>query len=298
MTTRPLTEKIIEIDLTLTQVGATFGPGQGNTKHIQGLACDVNVEKVGLPSKNTATVDIFNLKQSDIEKITTTSPRRLDVKRNIITIRAYERGGFPGEVFQGEIFLAYGTYDSPDLGVHIEAITGIYPALEISRPFTHEGEIDGIEIIKKYTNEIGYTFENPIPLPKMFVRDPVLNGSPIDKIEEIGRILGIQVIIDDMAVKVLPWGEALKGKAIKVNSKTGMIGYPAFNSNGIQVYHEYRPHFIQGCMIDVESIVPKASGLWKVIKMSHQLQSFGAGPNWRTFMEAIYPESAGYRKNG
>lgn len=296
MTAEPLKEKIIEVDLTLTKVGATFGPDQGNTKHIQGLACDVTVNKVGLPSKNTATIDIFNLKQSDIEKITTTSPRKLDVRRNVVTVRAYETGEFPGEVFTGEIFLAYGTYDSADLGIHIEAITGIYPALQVSRPFTFEGEIDGIEIIKKYVGEMeGYTCRVHSSIGKMFIRDPVLNGSPIDKIEEIGRILNIQIIIDDMIVHVLPWNEALKNKAVQVSSDTGMVGYPAFNSNGIQLWHKYRPHFIQGGMIDVKTIVPKASGLWKVIKITHLLQSFGAGPNWKTYLEAIYPEAAGSR---
>lgn len=296
MAQKPLTTKIIEVDLTLTQVGATFGENQGNTKHIQGLACDVTIEKVGLPSKNTATIDIFNLKQSDIEKITTTSPRKLDVKRNIVTVRAYEEGGFPGEVFQGEIFLAYGTYDSADLGVHIEAITGVYPSLKVSRPFTHEGEIDAIKVIEKYVNEMeGYTFEKHPSITPKFIRDPVVNGSPIDKIEELSRMVNVQVIIDDMIVKVLPWNEALQGKAVKVSAKTGMIGYPAFNSNGINVFHEYRPHFIQGGMIEVESIVPKASGQWKIVKMTHQLQSFGAGPNWKTYMECIYPESGGSR---
>ena len=76
------------------------------------------------------------------------------------------------------------------------------------------------------------------------------------------------------------------GDAIAI-SAAGMIGYPELNPNGIRIKHEWRPYFRQGGMIDVESIVPNASGIWKIIKMTHQLQSFGAGEAWDTTMEGM-----------
>ena len=52
--------------LKTIQVAITLGKGMfsegGNTKTIEGLACDVSVTKPGLPEKNSASVKIWGLK--------------------------------------------------------------------------------------------------------------------------------------------------------------------------------------------------------------------------------------------
>lgn len=280
---KALTRKIIAVDIVLQ--GATFGEG-GNTKTIEGLACDVTIQKCGLPAKNSCVIEINNLKQVDIERITTLSPVKLNMERNIVKVRAWPEDQGPSEVYAGEIFLAYGTYRSPDLGVHIEAQTGTYPSLIVSKPFTFEGAISWEKIIRSSVDEMeGYTFCNK-GVPDECLRDPVINGSPMEKIMDVARQLNFQVICDDMQIITMPWDKGM-GSAIKVNATTGMIGYPELNPNGIRLKHEYRPYFRQGGLIQVESIVPGASGNWKILKLTHRLQSFGAGDAWDTAIEGI-----------
>ncbi len=280
---KALTRKIIAVDLVLQ--GATFGEG-GNTKTYEGLACDVTIQKCGLPANNSCVIDISNIKQVDIERITTLSPVKLDMKRNIVEVRAWAEGESPSRVFVGEIFLAFGTYPGPDLGVHIEVLTGLYPSLIVSKPFTFEGAVSWQKIVQEAVSEMeGYTFSNK-GVPDMSLRDPVINGSPMEKIKEIGRQLNFQVICDDMQIITLPWDKGM-GNAITVNASTGMVKHPELNPNGIRLNHDYRPYFRQGGLIQVESIVPGASGVWKILKLTHMLQSFGAGDAWDTAIEGI-----------
>lgn len=281
---KALTRKIIAVDIVLQ--GATFGGG-GNTKTIEGLACDVTIQKCGLPATNSCIIEINNLKQDDISRITTLSHAKLDLNRNIVRVRAWPEDGSPAQVFAGEVFLAYGTYRSPDLGVHIEAQSGIYPRLIVSEPDTRKGAVSWISIVKKAVGEMeGYTFTNE-GVPDRKIRDPVINGSPLAKVEEIGRQLDFQVLCDDMKVITLPWDKPIGKTAIKVSATTGMINYPELNPNGIVVHHEYRPQFRQGGSIDVKSMMSQASGIWKILKLTHRLQSFGAGDAWDTTIEGV-----------
>lgn len=286
MADKALTRKNISVELVL--MGASFGGEEGgNTKTVEGLACDVTIQKCGLPARNTATIKIFNMKQEDIEKITTLSPVKLEYRtRNIVTVKAWPEDKGPSVVFKGEIFLAYGIYESPDLGVHIEAQTGLIPAVTPSQPFTKPGEVKWKEIVESAVSEMdGYTFEN-VDVPEKILTDPVINGSPLPKIQEVARELDFQVICDDMKVTTMTWEKPL-GNAVKVNATTGMVGYPSLNPNGIKLTHDWRPEFRQGGAIDVESIVPQASGIWKIVKLHHHLQSYGAGSAWDTIIDGI-----------
>ena len=59
--------KTIQIAITLGK--GNFSEG-GNTKTIEGLACDVSVQKPGLPEKNSAAVKIWGLKYEDMAQLT------------------------------------------------------------------------------------------------------------------------------------------------------------------------------------------------------------------------------------
>jgi hypothetical protein len=68
-----------------------------------------------------------------------------------------------------------------------------------------------------------------------------------------------------------------------------MIGYPTFSSDGIEVDALYNPAFKIGGLIEVKSIVPKASGLWRIVKLEHSLCANDPdGEDWKTGIEAVY----------
>lgn len=51
----------------------------------------------------------------------------------------------------------------------------------------------------------------------------------------------------------------------------------------------YAPALVQGGALRVESIVPKASGAWKIISLKHKLQAHYPGATqWHTTVEGAY----------
>lgn len=277
------TKKAIQVELSL--VDSKFSNGSGD-KTVDGLATSVSISKAGLPALNQCVVEIFNMKQEDVNTITTTSHINLKLNRNRITVKAGVAGQALSVVFKGEIVWAYGIYPSPDIGVHIEAMGGIYPALTVDRPFTFDGQISGKSMLRQFTEKMGYNFQDNGAKDRLLT-DPAVNGSPLEKIQQVAKAMDLQAICDDEQIIISPWSKGLGG-IIEVGKETGMIAYPQFNPSGIQVRHEYNPNFRQGGLIRVKSIVPRANGAWKIIKLEHQLQAFGAGPGWDTTIDGIY----------
>ena len=73
-----------------------------------------------------------------------------------------------------------------------------------------------------------------------------------------------------------------------------MLGYPVLTNEGVEVRGLYNPAFRLGGLVKVESIVPRASGVWRIIKLSHELTAFdpGGGP-WESRMVTFYPSMSG-----
>lgn len=266
-------------------VNTTFSNGTGS-KTMEGLATSVMVSKCGFPSLNRCVVDINNMNQNDIATITTTTHMNLKLDRNIMTVKAGIADEGLSVVFKGEIILAHGSYPSPDLGVHIEAMTGSHPALTVAEPYTEKDQVSGKSLIKQFAGEIGYTVEDEVGAKDVMLTDPVLNGSPLEKIRQLGVHMDIQIIPDDMKIILAPWYVGI-GDPVDVNKNTGLIGYPTINPYSIQFRAKYNPQFRQGGLVNLQSIVPRANGVWKITRLEHELQAFGAGPAWDTTIEGI-----------
>jgi hypothetical protein len=279
--------KTIQVSVTLGK--GTFGEG-GNTKTIEGLACDVSVQKPGLPEKNSAAVKIWGLKYEDMAQLTMLAFKPLESQHNLISIKAGEKGGSLALVFQGEITSAFADFNAaPDVCMQFEADSGSYPQQIASPVATVKGSASADQLFSQFAAQAGYTYKNE------GVTSSVLNawfpGSPIDKMTKLARDVGCELIIDDGAIVVLPAGKAREGNAVLLTKDTGLIGYPTFNQDGISCKCIFNPDLIYGGLIKVESIVPRASGVWRITKLTHHITAYiPGGGNWESQIEAAYNE--------
>ena len=68
-----------------------------------------------------------------------------------------------------------------------------------------------------------------------------------------------------------------------------MIGYPTFTNTGIQGATFFRPDLRIGASVRVESIVPHATGTWKIVQLSHELSAnMPSSSSWRTTFAAMW----------
>lgn len=283
------TRKAIEVSITLAK--GSFEEG-GNTVTINELACEVSIQKPGLPEKNSASVKIWGLSKEKMGHLTTLSFKPLESQHNIITIKGGERDIDTGEItslsliFEGEISSSYADFSSaPDISLIVKAETGIYPQQKSSPPFSIKGEVNILDVFKQFSSMTGYTFENQGVSGS--ISNAHFSGSPLQKIEKLARDIGCELIIDDSKIIVAPAGKSRKGNAVQLSKETGLIGYPSFNQDGITCKCLFTPNLIYGGLVAIDSIVPNASGTWLITKLTHNITANKSG-SWESNIEASY----------
>jgi hypothetical protein len=214
----------------------------------------------------------------------------LESQHNLIAIRAGEKGGMLPLVFQGEITGAFADFNAcPDVSMRFEADSGGYAQQIALPPLTVSGEVPAERLFSRFSAEAGYTFVNEGVTAS--VSDAWFPGSPVARAEKLAHDTGCELIIDDGAIIALPAGKARSGNAVLLTRDTGLIGYPTFNQDGISCRCLFNPDLSYGGLIKVESIVPRASGVWRITKLTHSIAaSVPGGGDWESQVEAAYTE--------
>jgi hypothetical protein len=223
-----------------------------------------------------------------MENLTTLAFKPLEAQKNLISISAGEAGSPLTQVFAGEISSAFADFNqAPDVAMQIEAAAGFYPQRLSASPLSVNGEAKAAELIEQQARAAGYAFTNEGVSAS--VKNAVFNGSPLEKAAAIAKQTGAEMLIDDGRIIIMPPGGVRSGAVPLLAAHSGMIGYPTFSSEGIACKCLYRPDLELGGLFKIESIVPKATGTWKVTKLSHSLAAYQPteGP-WETSIEGQY----------
>lgn len=275
------TKKALQIDIELNN---------GLTKSFTGLACKVSVQKLGLPDKNKASISIMGLSYDDMAAATTIAQQPFMFARNHIAIWAGEQGQSLTRIFSGNISNAWADFNTaPDPTMKIEAMTGGFASLMSQAPMATSGETKAADVVQQMAATSGFSFKNQGV--DSALSNTVLSGSPIEKAKAAADQVGADLIIDDEEMILLPKGETRQtaGGTILVSPTTGMIGYPTFGNMTLSFKCFFNPSIQRGGLVQVESIVPKASGEWRVSKVTHNLTAYDPkGGPWETVVEGTY----------
>lgn len=260
--------------------------GGGNTKVIEGLATTVDVQKAGAPDKNTARVAIYNMAMKDMEQLTFLAFRPLQKRKNKILIEAGELGEKLGLVFKGDITSAFPDFNSaPDVPFQIEAMTAGWAYQLADSPTSIAGEQDVATLMEQFATEAGFGFVNNAVSAS--VKNTTLTGSPVSKAQQLAQEVNIELLIDDETFTIQTWDNP-RGEAVLLGADSGMIGYPTFTQDGVSARSFYNPKLRLGGQVKIQSVVPKASGYWKLTKLTHSLSAYGASPAWESSFDGIW----------
>lgn len=272
------TEKALEFTISLN----------GKTKTIRGLAASAKIVKNGLPDNNSATIKIYNMLYEDMAELTTLSFTPLAMRHNSIIVRAGEADAqnLP-VVFSGNIAHAYADFSSvPDVAMHIEAQTGYYGQQIAEKPMSVQGKASIGDLVAGWAEKLGMSFKNE-GVPQS-VLNAVFNGSPLAKAKQAAAQVGAHLIVDDDMVTLLPANTPKQGSSVLLTPDTGLIGYPTFTQNGISLESIFNPHLQYFGTVQVESIVPKASGTWTITRLEHDLAAFDPeGGPWSSLIDGV-----------
>jgi hypothetical protein len=267
-----------------------LGEGQfadgNNAKIIEGLATSVDVQKNGLPEKHTARVSISNIAMVDMEQMTFLAFRPLQKRKNKIIIEAGDVGEELAVVFKGDINSAYPDFsNAPDVTFEIDAITAGWSYQLADSPTSVNGTASAPDLILNFAKEAGFAFVNNGV--SATVQNTTYTGSPVSKAQQVAAEIGKELLIDDDTFTLQEWGQT-RGDAVLLNAASGLIGYPSFTSEGVSCTSFFNPKLRLGGQIKIESIVPKATGYWKITKLSHSLSAYSSSPTWVSNIEGIW----------
>lgn len=260
--------------------------GTHNTRVLEGLETAVSIEKPGLPDKAKATVRIANMAYDDMAQLTMLAFKPLKLQKNLIRVFAGEENSELSLAFAGEIVSAWADFSrAPTVTMHMEAQAGGYAALIAKGPVAAAGEVQAEKLLQQFATEMGYAFRNEGVTAS--VRNAVFSGSPLEKAQAVADQIGAQLLVDDNKLVLLRHDAARAGTAVLLSSETGMLGYPSFTNEGISLSCLYNPELELGGAVQVQSIVPGATGVWKITKLTHDLLAFSVAPGpWTSAIEA------------
>ncbi len=289
------TRKLLEVRVTL-RAGQFEG---GNTKIITGVPLKARIEKTGPPDFCKAVIEARGLRYEDMAQMSTLAFRPLASARNTVAVFAGDEVDGLSLAFSGSITQAAADFNAaPDVVFKMEAMTGYYGAITPQSPTAIRGAQPAADFIAMQAQKAGFTFQNDGVSAQL--RNAVFNGSPVAQARAAARQIGAELIIDDDVMLLSPAGGAGekagggRGNAVLLNKDGGLLGYPVLTNEGVQLKALYNPAFRLGGLVTVESIVPKASGTWRIIKLTHDLAAFDArGGPWESQMTAYYPSMSG-----
>lgn len=264
------TNKTIQVVMAMAE--GVFQNG-ANQITVEGLPTTVDIQKQGGDERPSCTVTIGNLNIDVVKQLTTLSFRPLQRFKNQITVNAGEVGKQLQTIFIGDFENAYGEFqNAPTMNLMVKAIAAQHGALMATPATSVDGTEQVAKLMEQWAIEAGCTLENKGV--NASVKNVVYRGSPVDKAKTLARDVGIDLIIDDGKFIITPNGQAVDGNAVLIDPKHGLLGYPAFSNDGIEFNMIFDPNVKIGGLVKIESIVPRASGIWKVTKITTKLEAY------------------------
>lgn len=256
---------------TKKDLRATVVLDGGTTYTLSGFAMSCSVEKQGGAEYGKASLSVSGLSLTTMSQLTWLSFLPQCKGRNTLQIDAGDSETALSTIFRGDIMSSIADLNGSEPTLKIEAQTGAYGALIPATPQAVQGEQEVAVLIQSWAKSAGAEFKNEGVSSR--VKDSLFEGNYIDRARKLAHSVGADLIIDDNTWVLVEKKKTRtpEGGIPLINKDSGMIGYPTFTSNGLDVKTYFRPDIQIGATVRVESMVPRATGTWKVTSLSHAL---------------------------
>lgn len=279
------------IDVTITLGSGTFGENAGDTVTLSGHRIVAQIVTIGGGEQPTANLQIYGLPLATINKLTTIGATMTAIRiKNSISISAGDAGSALSTIYEGVIDQAWGDFQSaPDVCLNVSAMAALDAAMKPIGANSFPGTADVATIMEILAKKgAGYGFENHGV--KVTLSNPYFPGTALEQIKSCARAANINWVVINRTLIIWPKDGAVSDPVQVISPETGMVGYPAFCSNGIAVTTTFRPQTRPGSQIDVRSSLPVASGMWNVYAFQHSLESERPGGAWFTHINGFRPD--------
>lgn len=283
------------IDLTFSLGKGSFGEADFDIVKVPGLRVRAAITKVGGLSLGAASLQIYGLTSDIMNKLSTLGTIVFLERRNSILIEAgtVSETGVKNMsvVFRGDIQNGFVDYNSaPSVSFNVLAYTGTLQAAKPATPSSFPGVVNAVDILSSMAKVAGYNFENSgVGVVNLVNR--YYAGTIIAQMQQAAKEANISMVIDDNTLAIWPLGGSRDGEPPEISPDTGLVSYPSFSSQGIEIRTLYAPglHFAKKFKI-VNSSQKPANKTWVVTKLSLDLAAEDpSGGPWFCDVEGMPP---------
>lgn len=252
-----------------------------------------SVEKLGPPDFSKASVEIYGMPLDEMAQLTSLSSWPLKTSRNYINIYAGDDVQGMSEIFAGSIVSANADYSGcPEHKLVIDAEVGFWGRVMPQGPGVINGTMSLASFVKKQADAAGMTFSNEGV--NATLKNCVFSGSPVNQARQAAEQMGVDLLIDDDEMVLIPRQGARRGNAVLLAPDSGLLGFPTFTSDGVECKSIFNPAFRFAGLFVLETVVPKAKGTWRCIKLNHSLSANMPGDGaWESTVTGYYPALSG-----
>jgi hypothetical protein len=274
------------IDVTVTLGTGQFGDSGSNTVTLSGLRVHAGIQEFGGDAMPQAQLRVFGLPIDMVNQLTTIGTINAAIMyRNSVLVAAGDDESGMQTVYSGSIWQAWGEFQGmPEAPLNITAAGGLAAALKPVDALSFVGSTDVAQIMQTLATTMGFAFENNGV--NVQLSNPYFPGTALQQARTCARAADINFAIDRGTLAIWPKTStpdqpaARGGDAPLISTATGMVGYPAFSSNGLGLTTLYSPQIKRGGMVQVKSSLAVANGTWVVSQLQHSLQSETPGGQW------------------
>lgn len=274
------------IDLTFRLGTGTFGNTGANTVTVTGLRVHAEAKATGGDAMPNLSLKVFGLPQDMMNQLTSIGLINSGMRNNSIIVAAGDDGSTLATVFEGTIWQAWADYDQmPAACLNVTANGGGLASLQPVAAISFQGTADVAGIMQGLAQTMGFGFENNGVDVKL--QNPYFPGTALAQMRACARAANIYAQIDRNVLAIWPKNGQRGTDVPVVSAATGMVGYPKYSGNGIQISTLFNPSLRIGQMVQVQSSLLPANGQWEVMQIMHSLDSETPNGHWFSSFIAI-----------
>lgn len=270
------TQKLMTTQFDLAN--GQFGDGGGNTAEVTGLRQSWKIEKAG-NGYVAASGSINGLPLSLMNQLSTTGSQIQQINKNGVSILAGDAETGQSLVWKGNIISAWVDAQAmPQVSFRITAGPGTFAAAKPIPPTSIQGSADASELMSNLASQMGFTFEDAGVTTRL--ANPYLPGTAWTQAMQIARHAGFDWTIDRDTLVIVPSGKARTGDPILISKDTGLQNYPIFQDALVIVRVLFNPAVKWGALVEVQSDLTPANGVWKVFRIFYELETMTPHGKW------------------
>ncbi|MCW4590905.1 hypothetical protein NO263_09965 [Gluconacetobacter entanii] len=291
------------LDVTFRVASGGFGAGGADTLTLSGLRCHAEVTHAGMPSGSTLSLRIGGMDLPMMNRLSvlsampvaTAPQQQMQACGNTVMVQATHGDGKVA-VFRGVVVEAFVDFSTmPDVAFVVTASSIAGLQVQPLPPDGYAGAVSVQTVLSDIAAQCGLRLVAH-NLGGVMIHDHYGWGCARDRIERIRHAAGIVINIQDNTLTA--WGRDLAtdgttGTPPVISAGTGLLGYPAYNQDGVAFRTLFRPDIaylspVQVCSVAAPGGLSMASGgLWTPYRITHQLESEVPDGAWFTHVAAM-----------